>query len=168
MVVGPGARILGIDPGLVGTGYALIESRRGRAGVLDAGVIETSGDLALDARLQTIYDGTLGLLDRWAPAALILEDLYAEYRFPRTALLMAHARGVICLAARQRGVALMALAPAEVKRAVAANGRAPKEHVQHAVMRRLGLVAPPRPSHVADALALALTGLSRLGRAVVR
>ena len=97
------------------------------------------------------------------PGALVLEDLYAEYRSPRTALLMAHARGVICLAARQCDVAVLALAPAEVKRAVAATGAASKHQVQHAVRRLLKLEALPAPSHVADALALALTGFSRLG-----
>jgi crossover junction endodeoxyribonuclease RuvC len=94
---------------------------------------------------------------------LVLEDLYTEYRFPRTALLMAHARGVICLAARQCDVAVLALAPAEVKRAVAATGAASKHQVQHAVQHLLKLEALPTPSHVADALALALTGFSRLG-----
>jgi crossover junction endodeoxyribonuclease RuvC len=94
----------------------------------------------------------------------VLEDLYTEYKFPRTALLMAHARGVICLAARQRDVTVVALAPAEVKRAIAASGAASKAQIQIGVQRRLGLVALPRPSHVADALALALTGLSRQKR----
>jgi len=76
---------------------------------------------------------------------------------------MAHARGVICLAARQRDVTVLALAPAEVKRAVAANGAASKEQVQRGVQRMLRLRDLPTPSHVADALALALTGFSRLG-----
>lgn len=99
------------------------------------------------------------------PDLVVLEDLYAEYKFPRTALLMAHARGVVCLAAEQCGVPVMALAPAEVKRAVACNGAASKEQMQHAIGRLLGLAQPPRPSHVADALALAWTGLSRAGAA---
>jgi crossover junction endodeoxyribonuclease RuvC len=103
------------------------------------------------------------LLAEHAPGALVLEDLYSEYRFPRTALQMAHARGVICLAARQRGVEVRTLAPAEVKRAVAANGAASKAQVQEAVRRLLSLPVAPRPSHVADALALAVTGFSRAG-----
>jgi len=131
--------------------------------VLDSGVISTTADLPLEARIHLIYDGVRGLLEARAPTVLVLEDLYAEYRFPRTALLMAHARGVICLAARQSGVAVLALAPAEVKRAVAAAGAASKHQVQHSVRRILKLDALPTPSHVADALALALTGFSRLG-----
>lgn len=114
--------------------------------------------------MQLIYDGVDRVLATWAPALLVLEDLYTEYRFPRTALLMAHARGVICLAARQRDVSVLALAPAEVKRAITANGAASKAQIQTGVQRLLGLGAVPRPSHIADALALALTGLSRRGR----
>jgi crossover junction endodeoxyribonuclease RuvC len=104
-----------------------------------------------------------GLLAEHAPAAVALEDLYAAYRFPRAALALAHARGVVCLAARQRGVVVLSLAPAEVKRFVAVNGAASKAQVQRSVERLLRLAGPPRPAHVADALALALTGLSRLG-----
>jgi crossover junction endodeoxyribonuclease RuvC len=127
-------------------------------------VIATTADLSLEARVQLIYDGVDLVLRTHAPALLVLEDLYTEYRFPRTALLMAHARGVICLAASQRAVALLALAPAEVKRAITANGAASKAQMQTGVQRRLGLAQAPRSSHVADALALAVTGLSRRGR----
>ena len=153
--------MLGVDPGLVATGYALLEGSPTSAGVLAAGVITTTTDLALEARVRLIYDGIHDLLLKHTPDMLVLEDLYAEYKFPRTALVMAHARGVVCLAAGQCGVPVLALAPAEVKRAVAFNGAAPKAQVQHAIGRLLNLPEPPRPSHVADALALAWTGLSR-------
>ena len=113
--------------------------------------------------MHLIYDAVDRVLETYGPELLVLEDLYTEYRFPRTALLMAHARGVICLAARQHAVAVMTLAPAVVKRAIAANGAASKAQIQTGVQRLLGLATTPRPSHVADALALALTGLSRQG-----
>ena len=132
--------------------------------LVDTGVISTTADEPLDVRLHEIHAGVLHLLDAHEPALLVLEDLYAEYRFPRTALLMAHARGVVCLAARQRRVRLLALAPAEVKRAVAASGAASKEQIQRSVQRRLGLAELPRPSHVADALALAFIGWLRTER----
>jgi crossover junction endodeoxyribonuclease RuvC len=155
--------VLGVDPGLVGTGWALLVPRASGPGVVDAGVIETSADLPLSDRVHLIYDGIHGLLEKHAPDLMVLEDLYTEYRFPRTALLMAHARGVVCLAAHQHGIALLALAPALVKRVVAGHGAASKEQVQHSVQRLLGLADVPRPSHVADALALAFTALSRRG-----
>jgi crossover junction endodeoxyribonuclease RuvC len=155
--------VLGIDPGLVATGYGLLGSASAGVAVLATGVITTTATLTLDARVQQVYDGVLAVLDRFEPASMVLEDLYAEYRFPRTALLMAHVRGVICLAARQRGVTLVAIAPGEVKRAVAGHGAASKAQVQQSVRRLLSLAALPAPSHVADALALAFTGYSRAG-----
>ena len=154
-------RVLGIDPGLVATGYGLLEGEAARCAVLVTGVVTTTTDLAFEARLRTIYDGVHDLLVKHVPDVVVLEDLYTEYKFPRTALLMAHARGVVCLAAGQCGVPVMSLAPAEVKRAVAFNGAASKAQVQHAMGRILNLAEPPHPSHVADALALAWTGLSR-------
>jgi crossover junction endodeoxyribonuclease RuvC len=157
------ARVLGVDPGLVATGWAVVDSGAGRLDVRDHGVVETRADMALEARLEAIHAEIDRVLEHHAPEVLILEDLYSEYRFPRTALLMAHARGVICLAAGRRGVAVVALAPAEVKRAVAFNGGASKAQVQHGVQHLFGLDRLPRPSHVADALALAFTGASRLG-----
>jgi crossover junction endodeoxyribonuclease RuvC len=155
--------VLGIDPGLVGTGWGVVEPGVSRATVIGTGVIATSADTPLETRIRDIYDGVVDVLAKHEPSLLVLEDLYTEYKFPRTALLMAHARGVICLAARQRDVAVLALAPAEVKRAIAAHGAASKAQIQYGVQRLLGLPAPPRPSHIADALALALTGFSRRG-----
>lgn len=130
--------------------------------LLEAGVITTSRNAPLEARLHALHDAVHRLLERFTPSLLVVEDLYTEYKFPRTAILMAHARGVICLAARQRQVAVLPLAPAEMKRAMAANGNASKSQVQRGVQRLLGLSAVPKPSHVADALGLAITGLSRV------
>lgn len=155
--------MLGIDPGLVGTGWGLVEPATGGAIVVASGVITTVADTPLPARIREIYDAVTDVLAKHEPVVVVLEDLYAEYSFPRTALLMAHARGAICLAAAQREVEVLALAPAEVKRAIAAHGAASKAQVQEAVRRLLRLAVAPRPSHVADALALALTGFSRAG-----
>jgi len=118
--------------------------------------------MALAARVHAIYDGIWSALEKHSPSAIVVEDLYASYAFPRTALLMAHARGVICLAAHEKDVPVLSLAPAEVKRAIAAHGAASKEQIQHSIQRLLSLAELPRPSHVADALALAFTGLGRL------
>lgn len=153
---------MGIDPGLVETGWGVLEAGAGRLAVLESGVISTSQVAPLDARLNDLFDAVHCLLDRFAPALLVVEDLYSEYKYPKTAILMGHARGIICLAARQREIPLLALAPAEVKRAVAANGAASKSQVQRGVQRLLGLPSLPRPSHVADALGLAVVGLSRI------
>jgi crossover junction endodeoxyribonuclease RuvC len=152
---------MGIDPGLVATGWGCLEGGPAGVLVLGAGVISTSPRLALTVRLQRLHAAVTDLLAAHAPAMLVVEDLYAEYEFPRTAILMGHARGVICLAAAQHGVGVLALAPAEIKAVFAANGAASKAQVQRGVQRLLGLADPPRSSHVADALGLAYTGLAR-------
>jgi crossover junction endodeoxyribonuclease RuvC len=153
---------MGIDPGLVETGYGVLEAGPAGLALLDAGVIVTSRTDPLESRLLALHDAVSRLLDRFTPALLVVEDLYAEYRFPRTAILMGHARGVIYLAARQRQVTVLPVAPAEVKRLVTANGSASKAQMQRGVQRLLGLARLPRPPHVADALGLAVMGVSRV------
>lgn len=155
-------RVMGVDPGILATGFAILESQPGGVSVVDAGVVSTAPGQPLEARLNAIHGAVHRILEARTPGLLIVEDLYTEYRFPRTAVLMGHARGVIYLAARQVGVAVLALTPSEVKRAVTGNGGAGKAQVQRAVQTLLGLDARPRPSHVADALGLALTGMARV------
>ena len=165
---------MGVDPGLTATGFGVLEARAGGVVVVDAGVISTSAGQSLEARLNAIYGAVHRVIEGQAPGLLIVEDLYTEYKFPRTAVLMGHARGVIYLAARQLGVAVLALTPSEVKRAVTGNGSAGKAQMQRAVQTLLGLESLPCPSHVADALGLAMTGMARVtgrvpaGRAVSR
>ena len=153
---------MGLDPGLVATGFAVLEARPGAVTVVDSGVITTSSTQPLEARLNAIYRAVHQLIETQKPTFLVVEDLYSEYKFPRTAILMGHARGVVYLAARQLGVGVTALAPSEVKRAMTGNGSAGKAQVQRGVQTLLGLQDLPRPSHVADALGLAVTGLARV------
>jgi crossover junction endodeoxyribonuclease RuvC len=153
---------MGVDPGIMATGFAVLAARPGGVAVVDTGVISTSPAQSLEARLDAIYAAVYGVIEGAGPGLLIVEDLYTEYKFPRTAVLMGHARGVIYLAARQLGVTVLALTPAEVKRAVTGSGAAGKAQVQRAVQTLLGLQSLPRPSHVADALGLAVTGMARV------
>ncbi|HEX3459114.1 MAG TPA: crossover junction endodeoxyribonuclease RuvC, partial [Candidatus Baltobacteraceae bacterium] len=87
---------------------------------------------------------------------------YTSYRNPRAALLMGHARGVLCLASAQAGVAVHTLGHARVKRALVGSGSARKEQVNAMVTRLLGLRQAPKPHDVSDALALALAFLNVL------
>jgi len=144
------------------TGFGVLEAQPGGVVVVDAGVISTSAGQSLEARLNAIHQAVYRVIEGQAPGLIIVEDLYTEYKFPRTAVLMGHARGVIYLAARQLGVTVLALTPSEIKRAVTGNGSAGKAQVQRAVQTLLGLETLPRPSHVADALGLAMTGMARV------
>ncbi len=152
-------RILGLDPGLQVTGYAVLEGSDTGPRVCEAGVIRPATGRAtadIATRVHMLYDGLCEILDQYSPTVLAVEQLYAHYDHPRTAILMAHARGVFLLAGAQRGIPVVSYAAATVKKLVTGSGRAGKEQMQRAVARELGLAAPPEPHDVADALAVAL------------
>jgi len=153
------SRILGIDPGLQITGYGVIEAGPRGLTVCEAGIIRTNekgttSDLA--QRVRSLYDGVLGVIDQFHPQTVAVEQLYAHYNHPRTAILMGHARGVIFLAAAQRNLPLVSYNATRIKKSITGNGRASKDQVQRTIQRELRLVALPDPPDVADALAVAL------------
>lgn len=151
----PTERVLGIDPGLNTTGYGVIDIRSGRIEIVEAGVIRSHRSDSIEKRLQSLYKGLIEVIDSLKPGAMALEDLYAHYERPTTSILMGHARGVLCLAAAEAGIAVSHYKPTQVKRVLTGNGRAPKPQVQWAIMQQLGLPTLPDPPDVADALAIA-------------
>ncbi len=159
--------VLGIDPGLQETGYGYVEGATGVVTLLRTGVIRTPPGGEFPARLSLIYRQLHHLLDVHRPSVVAIEDIYATARYPRTAIIMGHVRGVVCLAAAEAGIGVIPLPPASVKQAVAGFGAASKRQVQDAVGRFLGVSRPLNP-HEADAIAMALTVLSRAGQMLPR
>jgi crossover junction endodeoxyribonuclease RuvC len=155
-----GVRVLGVDPGLNVTGYAVIEPRGRGIYVAEAGVIRTvtAGD-SMAGRLDLIHQGIVEILDAFPATALALEQVHSHVKHPRTAILMAHARGVIVLAAAQRGIPVFGYAAARIKKTLTGSGKAPKEQMQHAIRTELGLDRLPEPHDVADACAVAICHL---------
>jgi crossover junction endodeoxyribonuclease RuvC len=154
-----GSRILGIDPGLQVTGYAVIEAGQRGPIVCEAGIIRgTEGRKAPDLapRVLNLYNCLTEIIDQFQPKMVVVEQLYAHYQHPRTAILMAHARGIIFLAAGQRDLPVVSYNATRIKKTITGNGRASKDQVQRTIQRELGLAKLPEPSDVADALAAAL------------
>ena len=161
-------RILGIDPGLITTGYGIIEVADGEVSLVEGGVIHGgSTEDPLETRLSCLYDGVVEVLERFRPQALALEGLYSHYEHPTTAILMGHARGVICLAAAKSSIPVFSYAATQIKLSLTGNGRATKEQVQRAIQVRLKLKEIPRPPDVADALATALCHYSAVSSPVI-
>jgi crossover junction endodeoxyribonuclease RuvC len=155
----PGSRILGVDPGLQVTGYAVLETTPQRPRVCEAGIVRgaegrASTDMA--QRVRVLYDGIVEIMEQFRPGVVVVEQLFAHYDHPRTAILMAHARGVIFLAAAQRDLPVLSYNATRIKKTITGHGRASKEQIQHAIQRELGLAQLPEPPDVADALAVAL------------
>jgi crossover junction endodeoxyribonuclease RuvC len=149
-------RILGIDPALRITGYGVIESLRARVRLIEAGVVTPRNGAPLEQRLRQLHAGIAKVIEQTRPERIVIEELYISYRNPATAVLMAHARGVLCLAAAQADVPVHALAHARVKRALVGSGSARKSQINAMVTHLLGLRQAPKPDDVSDALALAL------------
>ena len=152
-------RVLDDEVRLQVTGYAVVEVGVQRPLVCEAGIIRsTEGRNTADMahRLLSVYNGLVEVIDEFRPATMAVEQLYAHYQHPRTAILMAHARGVIFLAAAQRGLTVRSYNATSIKKTVTGSGRASKEQMQRAVQRELGLAKLPEPPDVADALAVAL------------
>jgi crossover junction endodeoxyribonuclease RuvC len=163
-------RILGLDPGLQVTGYGVIEIADTGPRVAEAGVIRSAegrdpADMA--RRIKTLYDGLCEVLEQWKPRAMAVEQLYAHYDHPRTAILMAHARGAFFLAGAQHSIPVFSYAATKVKKLVTGSGRASKEQMQHAIARELGLAGPPEPHDVADALGIALSHYFASGKGIM-
>jgi crossover junction endodeoxyribonuclease RuvC len=157
-------KVLGIDPGLIITGYAVLEQQNGSIRPLEAGTIDsgTSRD-SLPARLRRLHEELNALIVDHQPDCIALEQLYSHYEHPRTAILMGHARGVIVLAAGLHDIPLHHYAATQVKSALTGNGRASKAQIQQLVQRTFGLAEVPQPPDVADAMAIALCHIYHSG-----
>jgi crossover junction endodeoxyribonuclease RuvC len=151
---------LGIDPGTANTGFGLVRSSGSRLELLGHGVIVTRPGTGLERRLADIHARVGELLDRHRPEAVAVEELYFGAN-ARSAFAVGQARGVVLLAAGQRGIPSRSYTPQQVKGAVCGHGRADKGQVARMVARLLGLAAPPTPDHAADALAVAICELNR-------
>ena len=150
------ARYLGIDPGLNRTGYALLE-RSPRGPVLcEGGLIRSTRGRSLAERVYEISSGLCEVLDEFQPAVLAIEQVFSLVRNPKSALLMAHARGAILATAAERGVPVVHYTPTQIKRLLTGSGKASKDQIQRAIKTELGLDCLLEPHDVADAFAVAL------------
>jgi len=148
-------KILGIDPGLNITGYGVLEIVDGLPQLIEAGIVRGKTRGSLTSRIQEIHNGVADVIQALQPDVMALEKLYSHYDRPTTAILMGHARGVICLAAANANIEVNDYAATQVKKTLTGNGRAPKSQMQLAIQRELNLSTLPEPADVADALAIA-------------
>ena len=161
-------RILGVDPGLRITGYGVIDYRPVRPVLIDGGVIRLKPKTPLADRLVELETELDALLEEYKPDAVAVEQLYSHYAHPRTAILMGHARGVILLVARRRGIRVEQFAANRIKQSLTGHGHASKAQMQRTIQSLWNLPEPPDPPDVADALAIAMCCGRQLDQLPVR
>ena len=148
-------RILGIDPGYAIVGWGVIDYENSRFRVVDYGSVQTKAGTDTVERLEKVYQGINTIIERYKPEHMAIEELFFNTN-ATTAIVVAEARGVTLLAARQHGLKIGEYTPLQVKQAVVGYGLAEKRQVMDMVRRLLKLKAVPRPDDAADALALAI------------
>lgn len=153
-------KVLGIDPGLARTGWAVLEDSRadGGASLVAHGLIPTPSGSPLPERLRTLEADLSRILELHAPEEVAVEAVFFAKPSPSVAATQ-HARGVILLAACKSGCRVHEYNPREVKSSLTGFGAAQKGQMQKFVARLLGLASVPRPDDVADAMAIALCHL---------
>jgi len=147
---------LGIDPGLNRTGYSLLKRTSDGPKLIEGGVVSSTASNSLVQRVCEIGDGIREIIEEFSPDAVAIEQVFSMPRNPKTAVLMAHARGAILYAVGTAGLPLVHYTPRQIKKLLTGAGSASKEQVQDAVQRELNLSKVLEPNDVADATAIAL------------
>jgi crossover junction endodeoxyribonuclease RuvC len=150
--------VLGIDPGLASTGWALVERSGSRLRTVDCGTLRTSPRAPHAERLRSLFDGVTEVLGRGPVSGAAVEAWYI-HPVSKAAMGMAEARGAILVAIAAAGVAVVEYPPTEIKLAVSGSGRADKNQVRAMVTRLTGHDAGG--DHAADAIAAAICFLHR-------
>ncbi len=158
-----GDQCLGIDPGLRCTGYALLERSASGPILREGGIIRSTAKLSLAERVHEIGSGLREVLDEYRPNVIAIEQVFSLVKNPKSALLMAHARGAILMISTDRGIPVVHYTPTQVKRLLTGNGRASKDQIQHAIKNELGMDHILEPNDVADAFAVALCHYHSIG-----
>ena len=149
-------RYLGVDPGLNRTGYALLDRSENGPRLTEAGVVRSSPKQSLAQRVLEIAHGIREVIDEFKPQVIALEQVFSLGRNPKSALLMAHARGGILLVAAEKHVPVVHFTPTQIKRTLTGSGKASKEQIQFCVRNELRMNDVLEPNDVADATAVAI------------
>jgi crossover junction endodeoxyribonuclease RuvC len=164
-----GVRALGIDPGLVRTGWAVVEPVGLRAVVVAHGLIRPPADADLAPRLAAGARALREVLSEFKPEFVALEEIFTAPRHPRAALLMAHMRGAICLVLEEAGIPIVSMTATTVKQRLTSGGHASKEQVQRMVVRLTGVdTSNGLRLDETDAIAIALAALHQTAHPLAR
>ena len=149
-------RLLGIDPGLNRTGYAILEHSLKCPVLCEGGIIRSNKEENLAVRVHEIGSGIREVIEEYRPDVMVIEQVFTTPKFPKSSIIMAHARGAILYAAHDAGIPVVHYTPTQIKKLITGSGRASKEQIQHAIKTELGLKTILEPNDVADAFAAAL------------
>ena len=155
-------RVIGLDPGVALTGFAVVEKAPSGPRAAAIGVIKTPAGAPQESRLLMLRRELAGVLERHAPDAMAIERVFFNAN-TKTAMAVGQASGVALVTAAEFDLDVTDYTPTEVKQAIVGIGNASKQQVQAMVAAVLGLEGAPRPADAADAAALAICHINRSG-----
>ena len=147
--------VLGIDPGLIQTGYGLIKVGTEKKQVIDYGTISPNSKDKLALRLLAIYNDLLSIINEYEPSVMAIEEVFYGKNV-KSALLLGHARGVSMTCAAKYNIPVFEYSARKVKQSITGNGNAHKSQIKFMIMKELNLREFNAPIDASDALAIAL------------
>lgn len=153
--------IIGIDPGLVNTGYGIISIQRNNPSIIDFGIIQPNSKEVISKRLFTIFSDVSELMELHKPDVFSIEEVFYSKNF-KSALMLGHARGAAILAAAKYNLPVFEYSAKKVKQSITGNGNADKTQLQYMIKQIFKLNQLPSPLDASDALGIALCHLNQM------
>lgn len=147
-------RIIGIDPGLLHTGWAVIDANGNMRTYVASGVILPPKNVALAVRLSFIFHEVSKLIETWKPDECSIEIIFVNIN-PKTTLVLGQARAAAMIAVANKDVPVFEYEPNKIKKAIACAGHADKDQI-HKMVKMLLPTAQPKTADESDAIAIAL------------
>ena len=153
--------IIGIDPGLVNTGYGIISIKNEIPSLIDFGIIAPNTKDSVPERIFTIFTDVCHLIEKYNPNIFSIEDVFYSRNF-KSAMLLGQARGAAILAASKYKISIFEYSAKKVKQSITGNGNADKTQVQYMVSKILNLKNNSIPLDASDALAIGMCHINQL------
>ena len=153
--------IIGIDPGLVNTGYGIISIQNNNPSIIDFGIIKPNSKEVISKRLFTIFSDVSELINLYKPDVFSIEEVFYSKNF-KSALMLGHARGAAILAAAKYNLPVFEYSAKKVKQSITGNGNADKTQLQYMIKQIFKLKQIPSPLDASDALGIALCHLNQM------
>ena len=148
-------RLIAIDPGIVITGFSILEFYKSQINLLAYGAIKPPKEEKIERRLMYLYDEASIIIRKFEPAVMALEDLFYSKNV-KSAFILGQARSSIMLAGAKSDLDIYHFAPRKIKQSVCGTGSATKEQIQFMVMQILRLKTPPNPIDITDSMAVGI------------
>ena len=153
--------IIGIDPGLVNTGYGIISIKNEIPSLIDFGIIAPNTKDSVPERIFTIFTDVCQLIEEYNPNIFSIEDVFYSRNF-KSAMLLGQARGAAILAASKYKISIFEYSAKKVKQSITGNGNADKTQVQYMVSKILNIKNNSIPLDASDALAIGMCHINQL------